>query len=452
MNTLMVSVSGVRGIVGKSISPDTVARFGAAFGTLMGKGHIVVGRDSRVSGEFMRYAVVSGLLSTGCSVVDLGICPTPTVQLMAEEYSGGVAITASHNPSEWNGLKFIDGDGLFLDNDQGAELFDAYERNTIRYVNWDELGDVVHREDALKGHIEKILQLEILDTDAVRQRKFSVAIDCCNGAASIVGPQLLNALGCKVNALHYQPTGVFPHNPEPVPAHLDDLCSAVKDNNADVGFALDPDGDRLSIVSEEGEPLGEEYTLAIATKYVVSKRKGPVVVNLSTSRMIDDVAADADVTVIRTPVGEIHVAQRMRKVGSIIGGEGNGGVILPEAHYGRDALVGMALILQALREWDVPVSELVKAIPKYHIVKKRFEPERMESASVMTLLTDHYADRSPDVSDGVKMNWADRWVHIRSSNTEPILRVIAEAPTQDEAQKLCDGTIRTIESLIKSRT
>jgi phosphomannomutase len=452
MNDFMVSISGVRGIVGKSISPDIVARFAAAFGTFMERGHIVIGRDSRVSGECMRHAVVSGLLSTGCGVVDLGICPTPTVQLMAEEYDGGVAITASHNPAEWNGLKFICGDGLFLDSDQGAELLHLYEQNTIHYANWDELGDIVHREDALEGHIEKILRLETLNTDAVRQRKFSVAIDCCNGAASTVGPQLLSALGCEVIALHCQPTGVFPHNPEPVPAHLDDLRSAVRNNNADVGFALDPDGDRLSIVSDEGEALGEEYTLAIAAKYVVSKRKGPVVVNLSTSRMIDDIAAEEDVPVIRTPVGEIHVAKRMREESGIVGGEGNGGVILPEAHYGRDALVGMALILQALTEWRVSLSELVNTMPRYHIVKRKYEPTGVESAAVMDMLADFYANRSPDVSDGVKMNWSDRWVHVRSSNTEPVLRVIAEAPTQQEADELCDGTIRTIESLIESQT
>ncbi|UCE20617.1 MAG: phosphoglucosamine mutase [Gemmatimonadota bacterium] len=452
MNDFMISVSGVRGIVGRSISPDIVARFAAAFGTFMERGHVVIGRDSRESGEWMKHAVVSGLLSTGCGVVDLGICPTPTVQLMAEEYDGGVVITASHNPAEWNGLKFIRGNGLFLDTDQGAELLHVYKHNTIHYANWDASGDIVHRRDALKGHIDRILRLELLNVEAVRRRKFSVVIDCCNGAASTVGPQLLSALGCEVIALHCQPTGVFPHNPEPVPAHLDDLCSAVKNKNADVGFALDPDGDRLSIVSNQGEALGEEYTLAIAAKYMVSKRKGPVVVNLSTSKMIDDIAAEADVPVIRTAVGEIHVALRMREVDSIFGGEGNGGVILPEAHYGRDALVGIALILQALGEWRAALSEVVETMPRYHIVKRKYELRGEEPAAVMEMLADVYAKQSPDVSDGVKVNWSDRWVHVRSSNTEPVLRVIAEAPTHKEAEELCDGTIRTIESLKESQT
>lgn len=446
----MISVSGVRGIVGDGLTPEVVSRFAAAFGTLVGRGEVAIGRDSRASGECIRHAALSGLLSAGCDAVDLGICPTPTVQLMAEGNAGGVAITASHNPAEWNGLKFIGPDGLFLDGIQGEELLDLYERRAIDYASWEKLGTVTLRRDALERHIERILQLECVDAAKIGRKGLRVAIDCCNGAVSEVGPRLLRRLGCEVVELHCQPTGLFPHEPEPVPANLGDLCGAVTDTRADVGFAVDPDGDRLSIVSDEGQALGEEYTLAISTKFVLSRKSGPVVVNLSTSRMIDHIGSEAGVPVWRTPVGEINVAKRMQEVRSVVGGEGNGGVILPEAHYGRDALVGMALVLQALAEGGTTISELVGAIPQYCIVKRRYEPAGVDPATAMKVIADHYAKQSPDLSDGVKIDWPDRWVHIRRSNTEPTVRVIAEAPSQVEAIDLCDQTLRTIEGLMES--
>ena len=452
MGSLLISVSGVRGVIGESLTPEVVSRFAAAFGSMMGRGQVVVGRDSRTSGECIRHAVISGLLSAGCTVVDVGICPTPTVQLMAEGASGGIAITASHNTAEWNGLKFIGPDGLFLDEDRGEKLLHLFEERKIHYVKWNELGTVTFQGDASNRHIERIFQVEYIDTTRVGYEKFKVVIDCCNGAVSEIGPEFLRRLGCEVVKLHCQPNGIFPRGPEPVPANLVDLCSTVADCDADVGFAVDPDGDRLSIVSNEGKALGEEYTLALAVQYILSKRKGPVVVNLSTSRMIDDIASRALSTVIRTPVGEINVAKRMKEVGSVIGGEGNGGVILPEAHYGRDALVGMALVLQAMAESGSTISKLVDSIPKYHIVKKRYEPDTVDLEAAMAAVTEHYANQSPDLRDGVKIDWSDRWIHIRRSNTEPILRVIAEAPDQEDADELCNGTIRTIESLIKSQT
>jgi len=458
MESLMISISGVRGIVGGGFTPEVVSRFAAAFGTFVGGGAVVIGRDSRPSGQCIHLAAVSGLLSAGCDALDCGICPTPTVQVLAQGRAGGLAVTASHNPLEWNGLKFVGPDGLFLDERQMGALSTMYEKRAIDYVRWDKVGGVTSLGDASLGdaslgdaldrHIETILQLGCIHPDAIGRTGFTVAIDCCNGAVSEVGPRLLRRLGCEVVELYCQPTGLFPHDPEPIPANLGDLCSAVAAGHADVGFAADPDGDRLSVVSDKGEALGEEYTLALATKFVLSKVKGPVVVNLSTSKMIDDIAREAGVPVLRTPVGEVNVAKRMREVGSVVGGEGNGGVILPEAHYGRDALVGMALLLQALTESGAPISELARALPKYHIVKRTCELNGVDPVALMGVVADHYAQQSPDLTDGVKIAWPDRWVHIRRSNTEPTVRVIAEAPGEQEATDLCDETLRTIEKLM----
>lgn len=446
----MISISGLRGVIGESLTPEVVARFASAFGTVIGGGHIVMGRDSRVSGDFIRQAAISGLVSTGCSVTDLGICPTPTVQVWAEGADGGVVVTASHNPMEWNGLKFIGGDGLFLNAEGARELATCYQQNTVQYVDWERLGDIAREEDPLEKHIERILHLRYTDTIKLQRKKFKVVFDGCNASMSEMGPRFLRRLGCEVIELHCQLTGLFPHGPEPVPAHLGDLCSAVIDHGADAGFGVDPDGDRLSIVSEEGVAIGEEYTLALCTQFVLSRERGTVVVNLSTSRMVEDIAAQAGVPVVRTPVGEIHVAERIRELGGIVGGEGNGGVILPEAHYGRDALVGMALVLEAMAEGEATVSDLVRRIPAYHMIKRKYEPETRELDSIMAALADHYADSSPDCTDGIRLSWPDRWVHIRKSNTEPIIRVIAEAPSGKETEKLVRGTIETIESLIHS--
>lgn len=446
----MISISGVRGVIGEVLTPEVAARFAAAFGTMVGGGRVVLGRDSRKSGDFIRHAVVSGLVSTGCTGIDLGICPTPTLQIWAEEMNGGIVITASHNPLEWNGLKFIGGDGLFLDAEGAAKLIACYERNAIQYAAWDRLGESVCEENPFEKHIDRVMRLDSIDAIHLQRKKYKVVFDGCNASMSLLGPRFLRRLGCQVIELHCQPTGLFPRDPEPVPDHLGDLCSAVIDHGADVGFAVDPDGDRLSIVSNEGKALGEEYTLALAIQYMLSQKRGPVVINLSTSRMIEDIASAANVSVERTPVGEINVARRLREVNGSIGGEGNGGVILPEAHYGRDALVGMALVLGAMADREAAVSDLASKIPAYCMIKRKYQPENVELDSVMTAIADHYAASSPDRTDGVRLSWSDRWIHIRKSNTEPMIRVIAEAPTRRETEELVEGTIETIESLIHS--
>ena len=451
MKPLMIGISGLRGVIGGGLTPEVVARAAAAFGTLLGGGTVVMGRDSRVSGDFVRSAALSGLMSTGCTVTDVGICPTPTVQIWAEAFDGGVVLTASHNPQEWNGLKFIGGDGLFLDAGRTADLVRCYEEQMAAYVGWDRLGQVAFEPDPFLKHMERVEQLDLLDMDLLQQRRFKVVFDGCNASMSELGPGFLERMGCEVIALHCQPTGIFPRSPEPVPANLGDLCKAVVANGAEAGFAVDPDGDRLSLVSGDGVALGEEYTLALATQYVLSRRSGTVVINLSTSRMIEDIATAAGAAVERTPVGEINVAARLRDIKGVIGGEGNGGVILPQAHYGRDALVGMALILQAMAEGGASLSGLAEALPAYHMIKRTYALGAMEPGQMTAALAEHYAGASPDCSDGVRLSWPDRWVHVRRSNTEPIIRVVAEAPTRTGAEDLVRGTIEAMESLIQRR-
>lgn len=453
MKTLMVGISGVRGVVGEGLTPEVSTKFAAAFGTYTGRGSIVVGQDSRVSGKPVRYSVLAGLLSVGCDVIDLGICPTPTVQLMTESLKarGGIAITASHNPTHWNGIKFIGPDGIGLNREQGEELLQIYEQDQIQWAKWDRLGSISQDETAVEKHIERTLNLSYVDIDLIRNKRFRVVLDCCNGAGGKLCPQLLRMLGCEVIELNCKPTGLFAHDPEPIPDHLGDLCSVVKAHLADVGFALDPDGDRLSIVSNKGKPLGEEHSLAIATELILQKRKGRVVVNLSTTKAIDDIATEHGVPVIRTPVGEVYVAKCMKEVGAIIGGEGNGGVILPEAHFGRDAQVGMVLALQHLAEFDGTMAELAETIPSYHIVKKVFEGRDLDLEKAVDVFLEGYPDGKVDLTDGLKIIGNSWWIHLRKSNTEPTIRVIAEARPEEEATRLCDQALERLHRLTSDR-
>ena len=340
---LMTGISGVRGVVGESLTPDIFLKYSSAFGNLCRSGKVVIGRDSRVSGEMMRSAVVAGLLSTGCRVIDLGICSTPTVEIAVEglKAKGGIIITASHNPIQWNALKFVGTDGIFLSERENRKLLDLVKNDRIKYQPWNKLGKIGFDNSWSRKHIKNILRLKQIDVKKIRQRMFRVVLDCCNGAGGVVSPDLLKAIGCNVIELNCKPDGMFPHDPEPTPKNLTSLCRAVKRHHADLGFANDPDVDRLAIVSEKGIPLGEEATLALAVKFILScKANSSVVVNLSTSRMIDDIAKQFDSRVYRTQVGEAHVARKLKEVKGVTGGEGNGGVILPDLHYGRDALVG----------------------------------------------------------------------------------------------------------------
>lgn len=439
MAKLMISVSGVRGIIGEGLTPETVLNFSQAFGAWVKRSKVVVGRDSRVSGDMLKNAVVSGLTAVGCDVLDIGVCPTPTTQLAAEklEVNGGIMITASHNPIMWNGLKFLGEDGLFLDAQQGQEVLQIAESRRFDFVAWDKLGVAVTYSKAIADHIKAILDLDYLQIDKIQKRNFKVVVDCVCGAGANLVPILLQKLGCEVVRLNCDPTGLFPHHPEPLPENLTELCDTVKKENADLGLAVDPDSDRLALVSEKGEPLGEEKTLAMAVKFILSKKSGPVVINASTSRMTEDIAQRHDCAVIRTKVGEINVAKKMREIGAVIGGEGNGGVILPDIHLGRDAPVGIALTLQHLLEFGGSLSELNQTLPKYVIKKDKVQLENLEPQDALQKIQEAYAGENLDFTDGVKIVREKSWVHIRPSNTEPIIRVIAEAPTSAEAERLC---------------
>jgi phosphomannomutase len=437
---LMVSVSGVRGRVGEALTPEVVATFAAAFGAWAARGRntaIVVGRDSRVSGPMFTRAVHAALESVGCTVIDVGMAPTPTIQLAVEHHhaAGGLAITASHNPIEWNALKFIGPSGLFLSADEGAAMRALLDAGIPR-ATWDRLGTVVTDEGAVARHVAQVLALPFLDVHAIRERRFRVALDCCHGAGAVVMPQLLTELGCEVFAINMEADGRFHRPPEPVAEHLGELEALVRATGADIGFATDPDVDRLALVGEHGRALGEDYTLALAARVVLRHRPGPVVTNLSTSKVVSDVAAAAGVPFRFAKVGEVNVALAMREAGATIGGEGNGGVILPELHLGRDAPVGAALLLQLLLEEGRPVSALVDEAPRYVIVKDKLDRPEAPLDAVYEALRDAFPDATPDTQDGLRLDWADRWVHLRPSGTEPIVRVIAEGPTEAEARAL----------------
>jgi phosphomannomutase len=452
---LMVSVSGVRGRVGEALTPEVMAKFAAGFGAWAlarsgGKATIVVGRDSRVSGPMFQPVVHAALQSVGCNVLDIGMVPTPTVQLAVERHhaAGGLAITASHNPIEWNALKFIGPSGLFLDGAEAADMRKVVDGDIPR-ATWDRLGTVSADKDAAREHIEKILALPFLDVQGIRKRGFRVGLDCVRGAGGVLMPVLLELLGCKLATINMEPDGRFPRPPEPVAENLGELQKLVRDSHCDLGMAVDPDVDRLALVSDEGVAIGEDYTLALAAKVVLRHRTGPVVTNLSTSRIIDDIAAEAGTSVIRAPVGEVNVATRMRAENAPIGGEGNGGVILSELHLGRDAPVGAALILQLLLEEGEkrPLSKIVASYPRYIIVKDKLDRPSASLDTVYKALKKAFPDAEADTQDGLRLTWPDRWVHIRPSGTEPIVRVIAEAPSAAEAEKLVRDCRKPVEAL-----
>ena len=453
MSNLMVSISGIRGVVGDGLTPQTIVNFAQAFGTYLGSGRVVVGRDSRVTGPMVKHGVFAGLMAAGCDVVDIGLCPTPTVQMAVKKLKarGGVAITASHNPIEWNALKLIDSTGLFLDETQGKKVIKNVNNDEFRNVTWDQIGKSEYYEHAIEDHIKAILKLKLINPEEIAQRKFKVVVDCVNGAGGTILPSLLNQLGCETIFINEEPTGLFPRKPEPLPEHLTDLCEKVKLEKADIGFAVDPDVDRLAIVSEEGKPFGEEYTLVSAVNYVLSKKDGPIVVNASATQAVDDIAATYNTKVFRTKVGEVYVAQKMKQVKAAIGGEGNGGVLLPELHLGRDAPLAIALTLQQLAVTGMKASELRQSLPQYYQAKNRIEIKDLDMSSILDEILRKYEKERIDTTDGVKILWSDHWVHIRPSNTEPIVRIYSEARTMEEADALGYKFIQDIENIFKKK-
>ena len=462
-DTLMVGVSGVRGIVGKDLTDDVVARWAAAFGrwAKTRTPRVVVGRDARESGPAFERAVVDGLGSVGCEVVTLGIVPTPTVQLAVEHHraGGGIAITASHNPIEWNALKFIGPDGVFLDGADGKRVAELVAQDGGRGTIAE--GRVVSDGGAVERHLEAVMKLPAVDVEGIRKRGFTVALDAVRGAGGPVMRALLERFGCEVAGINLETDGRFPRPPEPVPENLGCLASLVKRSGAALGIAVDPDVDRLAIVDETGAPIGEDYTLAFAVHAVLgaklsdSRTVGPtgahqsdrptvrlVVCNLSTSLVVEDAAREYGAEVIRTPVGEVHVARAILRLGAAIGGEGNGGVMYPALHAGRDAPVAAALLLTLLARQGKRVSELVAAAPRYTIVKAKAERGTRNAErgmeDVYAALRRLFPDASVDTQDGLRLAWRDRWLHVRPSNTEPIIRLIAEAPSGTGAQELVD--------------
>jgi phosphomannomutase len=457
---LMVSISGVRGIVGDSLTPEAVVSYASAFAEYCKRGTVVIGRDGRVTGKSIGHIVSSTLLQMGCNVVAIGICPTPTVQLAVQmkKAAGGICITASHNPMEWNGLKFIAPTGLFLDADESRTFWDIAARPLRSYVPWNKQG--THFADAgfIDEHIRNVLSLSYVDVNRIREKHFRVVVDCVNAAGGVVIPKLLKELGCTVVETGCDISGIFSHTPEPIPENLTALCSRVREDKADLGIAVDPDVDRLVLIDEKGEPFGEEYTLASAVKFVLGKESTrnstpslqqdeissrlrrdeqltmrnskslKVVTNLSTTRAIDDICKLYDAELTRTAVGEIHVAKKMREIDAIVGGEGNGGVILPESHIGRDALVGVGLTLQHLTDFGGSVSELKASLPQYFITKGKVALGNLNAVDTLKRIqNEHSTKGSVSTIDGLKIAYDDSWVHLRSSNTEPILRIIAEA-------------------------
>jgi phosphomannomutase len=454
---LMVSVSGVRGRVGEGLDPEVVARFAAGFGAwAMTRGDadgrpaaVVVGRDSRVSGALFHRTVLSALEATGCQVIDIGLTTTPTCQMAVEHHhaAGGLMISASHNPIEWNALKLIGPSGLFLSAVEGAEMRRFVDEG-VPYVTWDRLGSTTRDDDAVQRHLDAVLALPFLDVEGIRRRRFRVALDCVRGAGAVIMPALLERLGCIVTAINMEPDGRFPRPPEPVAENLGELERLVTSSGSELGLAVDPDVDRLALVSDEGRAIGEDYTLALAARVVLKHRGGPVVTNLSTSRVVDDVATAAAAVVIRAAVGEVNVAMRMRAEGSAVGGEGNGGVILPELHLGRDAPVGAALVLQLLLDEGRSLAAIVADHPRYVIVKDKLDRPDAPLDTVYGALRSEFPDADADTQDGLRLAWPDRWVHVRPSGTEPIVRVIAEAPTAEQARELISRSRVPLDALV----
>ncbi|MCJ7587070.1 MAG: phosphoglucosamine mutase, partial [Candidatus Aminicenantes bacterium] len=431
--SLKVSISGVRGVIGESLTPQLAARFAQAFGTYLGRGKVIVGRDARPSGVMLQEAVFAGLLSVGCQPVAGGLCHIPSLQVLtrAAQARGGLAVTASHNPAEWNGLKFIGGEGLFLNRSRFDEFIDIYHQGEFSFVRADKFKPLLAEAKPGRPHLEKLFAT--LDVERIRAGRFKVAVDCVNGAGAALVPEFLRELGCRPLLLNAVPDGRFAHPPEPVPENLGGLCRAVAARGADIGFAQDADADRLAVVDENGIAIGEELTLALAVKHVLTKTPGPVVVNLSSTRAIDDIAAAAGVPVFRTRIGEINVVEELLEREAVIGGEGNGGVIWPAVHPCRDSFAAMGLILELMAVSGKTPSALRSEIPVYRMVKDKVAGTPEQAHRAVKELKKKYAGRGEIITlDGLKIVFKDAWVILRPSNTEPIIRVVAEARTLSE--------------------
>jgi len=441
MKALKIGISGVRGIVGEAFTPEVAVSFAQAFGTYLDSGRILVCRDTRPSGPMVASAVMSGLLASGCEVVDLGVCPTPSMQLAVPQLGaqGGISITAGHNPASWNALKFVRADGLYLNEMQAEELLDIFHQGEFEKVTWDRIRTSIATGDAVGHHIDALRRA--FDVAEVRARRLKVAVDCCNGACALLVPRWLEELGCEVLAINDDVTAPFPHDPEPRVETMAQVRALVKAGRADIGFVHDADGERLGIVDEGGSPLSEELTLVLATVIALGRKSGPVVTNISTTRLIDRIATRHGVPVIRTPVGQAHISEAILEHNAVIGGEGNGSVAVPAVQASHDSAATIGLLLGHLARSGTRVSVMVADLPRLAMLKQKVpvEPNLIFSAlqdfreTVLGL-----PGASVDLTDGVKVDWPDGWVHVRASNTESLIRVIAEADTTVRAGELAD--------------
>jgi phosphomannomutase len=436
---LKVGISGVRGVVGQSFTPQLATAFAKAFGMYAGRGNVLVGRDTRPSGHMFELAVTAGLQSVGCRPVLAGIVPTPTLLHLARDKRarGGIMITASHNAAPWNALKFVDGRGMFLSPDHAEELYDIYHQGAFAMVPEPELPDVIHIQDPCRDHVARVL--EYVDVEAIRSRSFKVAVDCCNGVGALHTRRFLEQLGCEVHTCLDTATGVFEREPEPRPENLDVLSRLVGEAHCDVGFAQDPDGDRLAILDEAGTPLGEDATVALTADQVLSAhQQGPLAVSLSTSRLVDAVARKHGVEITKTRIGEIHVAEAMLAVGAVAGGEGNGGAIVPAIHPCRDSYAGMALILELMARSGQAVSTLRAQLPESYMLKDKLRIRAGDGPEILRAIRRKYEGCDLILLDGVYVQFEDGWLHARLSNTEPVLRLCTEAATAARARELMD--------------
>jgi len=458
--TLIKSISGIRGTIGgnagDNLTPLDIVKFTAAYATFIRQStqekrpRIIVGRDARISGEMVHRIITGTLMGMGCDVTDIGMATTPTTEIAVdqEKASGGIIITASHNPKQWNALKLLNSSGEFLNAEEGEQILSIADAEDFSFSPVDELGRITQKQ-YLHEHIQRILQLDLVDKDAIRAANFRVAVDCVNSVGGIAIPELLYALGVReIFKLHCAPHGNFSHNPEPLPRHLTELASLTRSSKATVGFAVDPDVDRLAIYCEDGEPFGEEYTLVAVSDYVLQHTPGNTVSNLSSSRALRDITLQRGGTYQAAAVGEVNVVSKMKEVDAVIGGEGNGGVIYPASHYGRDALVGIALFLTYLAKSGKPPSAVRKSYPVYYMAKQKIEltPD-IDTDSLLARMKEKFSDQQVTDIDGVKIDFPDKWVHLRKSNTEPIIRIYAEAHSQAEAEDIGRQIIEMIKEL-----
>lgn len=458
--TLIKSISGIRGTiggkVGDNLTPVDAVKFASAYGTFLKQNSnkekltVVIGRDARISGPMIHNLVQNTLVGLGINVIDLGLSTTPTVEIAVplEKADGGIILTASHNPKQWNALKLLNAKGEFLNGDDGAKILEIAEAEAFDFSDVDSLGEVTENNAYMDIHIDEVLNLPLVDADAVAKRKFKVVVDGVNSSGGIIIPKLLEQMGVEVVELYCEPNGHFPHNPEPLKEHLGDICKLVVEEKADFGIVVDPDVDRLAFISNDGEMFGEEYTLVACADYVLSKTPGNTVSNMSSSRALRDITEKHGGKYQASAVGEVNVVTLMKETNAIIGGEGNGGIIYPESHYGRDSLVGVALFLTHLANLEMTVAQLRASYPQYFMSKNKIElTPQIDVDAILKAMTEKYGNEDITTIDGVKIDFPTEWVHLRKSNTEPIIRIYTEAPTQQEADVLAERFVSEIKDI-----